>query len=315
KPKAKLFSLFTYKLHALGDYVRTIWLFGTTDSYSTQIGELVHHLVKHFYQQTNKKDAVRQIAKHERCHTWLCHAKEAAASPWRRHAHHVAFSESDPLPFTRSDLHHHMSDSKNFLHHLLSFVHQPLNDPAKKQFIPRLKDHLLSHLLGQEFDGDEVQYTNEDHGTVRIIEDHIYSAKVLCVNYTTYDIRRDRDSMNLHNHCDIMVLSTETGPDAHPYWYARVLGVFHAKVMHSGPKSRNHSVQYMEFLWVRWYGIQPGYHWGLKGARLPKIGFIPDTNDGAFGFIDPSLVIRGCHLVPCFCTLALLQTSTLTAAH
>jgi hypothetical protein len=114
-----------------------------------------------------------------------------------------------------------------------------------------------------------------------------------------------------------MVLSTETGPDAHPYWYARVLGVFHAKVMHSGPKSRNRLVQYMEFLWVRWYGIQPGYRWGLKGARLPKIGFIPDTDDGAFGFIDPSLVIRGCHLVPCFAsgrTSALLQTSTLTAA-
>lgn len=36
KPK-KLFNLFTYKLHALGDYVSTIRLFGTTDSYSTQI--------------------------------------------------------------------------------------------------------------------------------------------------------------------------------------------------------------------------------------------------------------------------------------
>ena len=37
KQKAKVFSLCTYKLHALGDYVRTIQLFGTTDSYSTQI--------------------------------------------------------------------------------------------------------------------------------------------------------------------------------------------------------------------------------------------------------------------------------------
>ena len=37
KPKVKLFNLFTYKLHALGDYVRTIRLYGTTDSYSTQI--------------------------------------------------------------------------------------------------------------------------------------------------------------------------------------------------------------------------------------------------------------------------------------
>jgi hypothetical protein len=35
--KVKLFNLNTYKLHALGDYVQTIRLFGTTDSYSTQI--------------------------------------------------------------------------------------------------------------------------------------------------------------------------------------------------------------------------------------------------------------------------------------
>jgi hypothetical protein len=35
-PKTKLFNLFTYKLHALGDYARTIRWFGTSDSYSTQ---------------------------------------------------------------------------------------------------------------------------------------------------------------------------------------------------------------------------------------------------------------------------------------
>lgn len=36
-PKPRTLNLFTYKFHALGDYVRTIRLFGTTDSYSTQI--------------------------------------------------------------------------------------------------------------------------------------------------------------------------------------------------------------------------------------------------------------------------------------
>jgi hypothetical protein len=36
-PKKKTLNLFTYKFHALGDYVRTIRHFGTTDSYSTQI--------------------------------------------------------------------------------------------------------------------------------------------------------------------------------------------------------------------------------------------------------------------------------------
>lgn len=35
--KVKALNLFTYKFHALGDYVRTIRMFGTTDSYSTQI--------------------------------------------------------------------------------------------------------------------------------------------------------------------------------------------------------------------------------------------------------------------------------------
>ena len=27
----------TYKLHALGDYVKSIWLFGTTDNYTTRV--------------------------------------------------------------------------------------------------------------------------------------------------------------------------------------------------------------------------------------------------------------------------------------
>jgi hypothetical protein len=40
KKKKKKFNLSTYKVHALGDYVRTIRLYGTTDSYNSQT---VHH--------------------------------------------------------------------------------------------------------------------------------------------------------------------------------------------------------------------------------------------------------------------------------
>ena len=36
-PRPKSFNLFTYKLHALGDYVQSIRVFGTTDSYTSQI--------------------------------------------------------------------------------------------------------------------------------------------------------------------------------------------------------------------------------------------------------------------------------------
>ena len=35
--RPKSFSILTYKFHALGDYSRSIWMFSTTDSYTTQI--------------------------------------------------------------------------------------------------------------------------------------------------------------------------------------------------------------------------------------------------------------------------------------
>lgn len=123
---------------------------------------------------------------------------------------------------------------------------------------------------------------------------------MLRVNYTTYDVRRDQDSMNPRTNCNVMVLSRETEPGAHPYWYAQVLGVFHAQVLHTGRAAKNRSIQHMEFLWVRWFGMVPDHRYGLRIARLPKIGFIPDTDSLSFGFIDPSIVLRGCHLIPAF---------------
>lgn len=35
--KQRTFNMSTYKLHALGDYVKSIWLFGTTDNYTTRV--------------------------------------------------------------------------------------------------------------------------------------------------------------------------------------------------------------------------------------------------------------------------------------
>jgi len=97
-----------------------------------------------------------------------------------------------------------------------------------------------------------------------------------------------------------MVHSREDNLQAHPYWYARVLGVFHARILHTGPAAINRSVQNLEFLWVRWFGRAPEHRSGPVVARLPKIGFVEDADELAFGFLDPSLVIRGCHLVPAF---------------
>ncbi|KAG2056613.1 hypothetical protein BDR06DRAFT_879698, partial [Suillus hirtellus] len=80
--RVKKFNLLTYKFHVMGDYMSTIRLFGTTDSFTTQIvcmfmpscsvpdvkfgqGELAHRALKMFYSLTNKLDTPAQLAKHE----------------------------------------------------------------------------------------------------------------------------------------------------------------------------------------------------------------------------------------------------------
>ena len=125
-------------------------------------------------------------------------------------------------------------------------------------------------------------------------------------------MRRAQDSINPRTHPDVMVLSHEddgVGEDLHPYWYARVIGMFHAEVQHLLSNGCRSATKKIQFLWVRWFGRDISYSAGWKAHRLFRIGFVPDdpldSNDptcasGAFGFIDPAEVIRGVHLIPAF---------------
>lgn len=101
-----------------------------------------------------------------------------------------------------------------------------------------------------------------------------------------------------------MVLSREDDRTAQPYWYARVIGVFHAHVSCSHRKSPQKTMESMPFLWVRWLGAAPPpYKAGPAHARLPKVGFVPwnkDFDNYSFGFLDPAEVLRGAHLIPAF---------------
>jgi len=179
----------------------------------------------------------------------------------------------------------------------------PLYDeflPSVQNFIHKLRVHLLSRLLGKGLDGDDpCLFTDEDRNSVRIVNNTMFSAKQLSVNYTIYDVRRDRDTINTNTHPYVMLRSPEVG-GTHPYWYAQVLGIYHAHVSTTHPAAPKHSAQRVEFLWVRWLGIEPGYQSGSKAARLPKVGFVEDTDVDAFGFLDPDLIIRGSHLIPDF---------------
>jgi hypothetical protein len=136
-----------------------------------------------------------------------------------------------------------------------------------------------------------------------LVNDRIYRHKVIRVNYTTYDLRREQDSLNSRTHADIMVLSHEDDEaNGHPYWYARIIGVFHALVSYRNPAvdSSSYDPIQVDFAWVRWFGRDLSHRSGWKAKRLHRLGFIPSEDPGAFGFIDPKHIIRGIHLIPAF---------------
>jgi hypothetical protein len=98
-----------------------------------------------------------------------------------------------------------------------------------------------------------------------------------------------------------MVLHPD-GPSPHPYWYAYIIGIFHAMVNH--PTLPDGTC--MDFLWVHWYGsdFDQEDNSGFKAQHLHQIGFLADTDDPQasppFGFVDPSNVIHSVYLPPVF---------------
>lgn len=150
--------------------------------------------------------------------------------------------------------------------------------------------------MNLEYDGDERIFSSEERGSIRFVNNlnNVLRPKRFQINYTTYDMRRDQDTLRPGQGSAVMLLSREDSPNSHPFWYAQVLGAFLITVNYAGAERR------MELLWVRWFGIVPSYRWGFKNARLPKIGFVPSDSGAAFGFLDPSLVLRACHLIPAF---------------
>ena len=157
--------------------------------------------------------------------------------------------------------------------------------------------------MKREFDGDmHEEFTDSDRNSIRFIGGKIYSVQTCRIYYTSYDLQRQCDVVNPCTHPDIMLKSpVATRAGAEPYWYARVIGIYHANVWAENPAIRGgRKTRRMDFLWVRWFGDEPDYRSGIRKARLPKIGFVESTDDFAFSFIDPAKVIRGCHLIPAF---------------
>jgi hypothetical protein len=142
-------------------------------------------------------------------------------------------------------------------------------------------------------------FTDEERNSVIIPNNTIYTVQTMQVHYTTYDLRREYDTINPRTHGDVMVLSGETTP-SHPYWYARVLGIFHMEVWLHDHNGGQPAKRHLEVLWVRWLAALQNHKSGMKHTRLPKLAFVEESDSDAFGFLDPGQVIRGTHLIPAF---------------
>ena len=124
-------------------------------------------------------------------------------------------------------------------------------------------------------------------------------------NYTSYDAQRMQDVVNARSHADVMVASheDETSGVPHPYWYARVVGIFYVFVRFRIPGLLALTEpKRVDVLWVRWFGLDSAGSSGWAARRLHILGFLPsdDSSGPAFGFVDPIHVLRGVHVIPAF---------------
>ena len=131
--------------------------------------------------------------------------------------------------------------------------------------------------------------------------DRIYRHRLLRINYTTYDLQCEFDSINPRtNNRNIMLLSNPDSGDHHPFSYARVLGIFHANIIYTGPESKDFLSRRVEFLWVRWFEVLQDCSSMWEHDVLDTVKFLPMADQDAFGFVDPADVLRGCHIIPSF---------------
>ena len=71
-------------------------------------------------------------------------------------------------------------------------------------------------------------------------------------------------------------------------------------MVYTGPDMLDYKPRRVDFLWVRWYKVQRGGTDSWRDSELPMLAFPPIALEDAFGFVDPSDVLRACHIIPAF---------------
>ncbi|KAG6904946.1 hypothetical protein DXG01_006075, partial [Tephrocybe rancida] len=169
----------------------------------------------------------------------------------------------------------------------------------KRYLLPRVRSSLsiLPELTDGELESSDLWQS------VHMKHEQIYKHNIMHIHYTTYDVHRGEDVVHINTHKrNIMVLNPLFTVDngQHPFWYARILGIYHANVFYLGEGNTDYQVRRFELLWVRWYSpVDEGIS-GWKHRRLDCISFPRLLDCDSFGFLDPADVLRSCHVIPRF---------------
>ncbi|CCO34564.1 hypothetical protein BN14_08666 [Rhizoctonia solani AG-1 IB] len=303
------FNINTYKVHAIGDYVLTIFEFGTTDSYSTQICELQHRFIKDQFERTNKKDVVEQMTRIGDVSSVL---KRMDLELEQREVQlRSQIGHSAPLPLDPEGLQSLLNGSPytigqsersaDLIPSITRWVYEQRRDDAMKFFIPQLKRFFLARYLGNR---NHPTFNEQEILEVRFHQDRMYRHKTLRVNYTSYDVLRQQDLINPSTSNRFILLPAQSEDDSthpHPFIYAKVLGIYHAQVSYGNAVPRRE-----DFVHVRWlyYDTDKAFQGGWDECRLDHVGYEQCCTDqdllDSFDFVHPSDIIRTVHLIPDF---------------
>ncbi|EEB94176.1 hypothetical protein MPER_07054 [Moniliophthora perniciosa FA553] len=150
-------------------------MYGTTDGYSSTIGEVMHKVVKDFYEKTNKNKFEAQIAKHDQ------RANRLRRISQHEKAHHAGDHrktvEKEPMQMMgANDTIQIAVGQRNRC--LLSDFHDS-NDYALRDFVDRVKDHVFRRMTNMELTPELRQY-------MEIVGDCIYEHAMFLVSHQSY---------------------------------------------------------------------------------------------------------------------------------
>lgn len=161
-----------------------------------------------------------------------------------------------------------------------------------------MKEHILDRLEPETTESPTETLPRSDQLNSILFKRHrLYHHNLARFNYTTYDVRRAQDVINPRTqHCNIMLLKNRND-DGHggEYCFAKVIGIHHVNVVRL---TNVYESRRIEFLFVRWYETVQDHAWDT--CTLGRVHFRPLADQNAFGFVDPGVVLRACHIIPAF---------------